>query len=67
MITISGENVFKLNSVPHDWKTCLLDEAVKIQGGSQPPIKVFRYVAKNRERPATLVNSSLAGFFMPIV
>ena len=42
MITISGENVFKLNSVPHDWKTCLLDEAVKIQGGSQPPKKVFR-------------------------
>ena len=42
MIKISGENVFKLNSVPHDWKTCLLDEAVKIQGGSQPPKKVFR-------------------------
>lgn len=42
MIPSKGKNVFKLASVPNGWKACLLDEAVKIQGGSQPPKKLFR-------------------------
>jgi type I restriction enzyme S subunit len=42
MIPNQGENVFKLDKLPSNWKACLLVDAVDIKGGSQPPKKVFK-------------------------
>ncbi|PCJ67361.1 MAG: restriction endonuclease subunit S [Bacteroidetes bacterium] len=42
MIPKEGKNIFKLEKLPTGWKACLLNQAVKINGGSQPPKTSFK-------------------------